>query len=58
MNILIVEDDVFLAERIGDVFRSKVISNRVKIVHSYLSFSEQVPILSSYDIILTDLSLQ
>jgi DNA-binding response OmpR family regulator len=57
MNILIVEDDIFLSERIGKIFGSKVISNRIKILHSYDEFINEIPILSSYDIVLTDLKL-
>lgn len=57
MNILIVEDDAFLAEKIADVFRSKVISNRVKVLHTYLEFLVELPIIGSYDIVLTDLKL-
>ena len=57
MNILIIEDDVFLAEKIGAVFQSKVISNRVKIVHSFVWFLDEFSLISSYDIVLTDLKL-
>jgi len=57
MNILIIEDDVFLAKKIGEIFQSKVISNRVKIVHSFLEFLEELSSVSSYDIVLTDLKL-
>gem|GEM_PF-3802452 len=34
MNILIIEDDEFLAEKIKNIFESKVITNRVCILHS------------------------
>ena len=57
MNILIVEDDIFLAERIWKLFQSKIISNRVRIVHSFLEFLDELSSISSYDIILTDLKL-
>lgn len=57
MNILIIEDDIFLAQKIGEVFGSKVISNRVRIVHSFLEFLNELASVSSYDIILTDLKL-
>ncbi len=57
MNILIIEDDVFLAEKIGKIFASKVIANRIRIVHSFLEFLNELPIVSSYDIVLTDLQL-
>jgi len=57
MNILIIEDDIFLAQKIGGIFQLKVISNRIKIVHSFLGFLNELPTVSSYDIILTDLKL-
>lgn len=57
MNILIIEDEKFLAERIGKVFHSQVISNRIRILHSYDEFMEESSILGSYDLILTDLKL-
>ena len=47
----------FLAKKIGEIFQSKVISNRVKIVHSFLEFLEELSSVSSYDIVLTDLKL-
>lgn len=58
MNVLIIEDDVFLARKIGQIFTSRVISNRVKIVHSFLEFLEELHGIASYDIVLTDLRLQ
>lgn len=57
MNILIIEDDVLLAEKIKNIFQSKVITNRVCVSHSLKDFIHQLPILSSYDIILTDIKL-
>jgi two-component system phosphate regulon response regulator PhoB len=58
MNILIIEDDPFLAKRIGKVFESRIVSNRIRIVHSFLDFVREMPVVGSYDIILTDLKLQ
>jgi len=57
MNILIIEDDEFLARKIKQVFENKIISNRIKIINSYLDFIDEINILSSYDIILTDIKL-
>lgn len=57
MNILIIEDDVFLAGKIWKIFESKVIANRVKILHSFTEFLDELSIISSYDIVLTDLKL-
>ena len=57
MNILIIEDDLFLAEKIAKVFSSKVVANRVRVLHSLQEFYDESVILTSYDIILTDLKL-
>ncbi len=57
MNILIIEDNVFLAKRIAKIFESKVITNRVRITHSFLGFLEELSIIRSYDIVLVDLKL-
>lgn len=58
MNVLIIEDDEYLAGRIRMAFESKVASNRVKAVHSFLDFVNELPVLESYDIFLTDLRLE
>lgn len=57
MNILIIEDDVFLANKISSIFQSKIITNRVQIAHSMEDFLNQFSAISSYDIILTDIKL-
>lgn len=57
MNILIIEDNVFLANRIAKIFESKVITNRVRVTYSFLEFLQELPIISSYDIVLVDLKL-
>ena len=57
MNILIIEDDIFLSKRIAKIFESKIITNRVKITHSFFGFLEELSIIASYDIILVDLKL-
>lgn len=57
MNILIIEDNVFLANRIAKVFEAKVVVNRVKVIHSYFDFLEELSIIASYDIVLVDLKL-
>lgn len=57
MNILIIEDDILLAEKIKKIFQSKVITNRVYVAYSFEDFTHQLPILSSFDIILTDIKL-
>ena len=57
MNILIIEDDLFLAKKIKDVFEKQILSNRVKINSSYEEFIFELPIILSYDIILVDIIL-
>jgi response regulator of citrate/malate metabolism len=57
MNILIIEDDVLLAEKIKNIFQSKVITNRVHLAYSLKDFTHQLAILSSFDIVLTDIKL-
>lgn len=57
MNILIIEDDVFLAKRITKMFESKIITNRVKMAHSFFAFLDELSIIKSYDIVLVDLKL-
>lgn len=57
MNILIIEDDLFFAEKIKGIFEKQVISNRVKINYSYEEFILEIPIILSYDIILVDIVL-
>lgn len=57
MNILIIEDDIFFANKIKDIFESKIITNRVDIISSLDTFLSKISILLSYDIILTDLKL-
>ena len=57
MNILIIEDDVFLATKIAKVFSSKMMTHRVRIVESLQDFYNEASMLDAYDLILTDLKL-
>lgn len=57
MNILIIEDDEFLSKKIGEVFQSKIIVNRVSIIHSLKDFYNYLNIINSYDIVITDIRL-
>jgi len=57
MNILIIEDEIFLANKIKSAFSGKIISNRIKIIHSYNCFLNELSIIKSYDIILVDIML-
>ena len=55
MNILIIEDDLFLAEKIKNLFETRIITNRVSVINSLKSFYNHLSIIWSYDIILTDI---
>lgn len=57
MNILIIEDDIVLAEKIKLTFEKKILSNRIKTIDSYKSFLRELTVIQSYDIILVDLIL-
>lgn len=57
MNILIIEDDEVFASQIAHTFESRVISNRIRILHSPLEFVREIHLIWAYDIILTDLQL-
>lgn len=57
MNILIIEDEIYLAEKIKKCFSEKIISNRIKMIHSYTCFLNELSIIASYDIILVDIML-
>lgn len=57
MNILIIEDDVFLSWKIKNVFQSQVLTNRISLVHSLQDFYRISSILESFDIVLTDIQL-
>lgn len=57
MNILIIEDDLFLARNIEKIFEKKVITNRIKIISNYIQFSRELTNINSYDIILVDIFL-
>lgn len=58
MNILIIEDDLFLARNIEKMFDKKVITNRIKIISNYNNFVRELSIINSYDIILVDIFLR
>jgi len=42
MNILIVEDNIAYANKIKQIFENKIISNRVKTLHSYNDFTREL----------------
>lgn len=58
MNILIIEDDIFLAKNIKRVFKKRVITNIITLISSYEGFIQELPIINSYDIILVDIMLK
>lgn len=57
MNILIIEDDLFLAEQIQKTFLSFWFANRVKLLHSYQDFLYLQEKISGFDILLIDIDL-
>lgn len=57
MNILIIEDDLLLADHIFHTFETRIISNRIRVLHSFAQFTRELHLISAYDIILTDLQL-
>ncbi len=57
MNILIVEDDYLLANRIKEVFEKKIVTNRIKILQTYENFIKEYTLIWNYDIFLIDILL-
>ena len=57
MNILIIEDDILLAEKIAQIFKLNNNFNNIKVINSYESFLKLYHITNSYDIILVDIIL-
>jgi hypothetical protein len=45
MNILIIEDDLFLSEKIKKVFKKKVITNKITLISSYQEFIKELPVI-------------
>ena len=57
MNILIIEDDSVLANKIKYVFEKMVITNRIKIINSYEDSLLELINIKYYDVLLTDIKL-
>ncbi len=57
MNILIIEDDEFLWNKIKDVFDKRVISNKITLLSTFEEFIHELAIIESYDIVLVDIKL-
>lgn len=56
MNILIVEDDKYLSQKICDTFCQKAVINQVKALHSYNEFLYEST-LDKYDVVILDIML-
>lgn len=57
MNILIIEDDILLANNIKNIFEKIVITNRIKIINSYEEFLMELCNIKYYNVLLTDIKL-
>jgi DNA-binding response OmpR family regulator len=57
MNILIIEDDIFLLHSIRNTFLSYKFYNRIDILSSYEDFLNHTSAIGSYDIVLLDINL-
>ncbi len=57
MNLLIIEDDVFLANKMEQIFKKKDFINRVKLLLNFNDFVREFYLLNTYDIILVDILL-
>lgn len=56
MNILIVEDDKYLSQKIYETFSRKAVINKVTTLHSYSEFLH-TPIFDVYDVVILDIML-
>lgn len=57
MNILIIEDDLFLWNNIKKIFDKRITANRIKVIQTYNQFLYELSVINSYDIILVDIIL-
>lgn len=57
MNILIIEDDLFLWNNIKKIFDKRITANRIKVIQTYNQFLHELSVINSYDIILVDIML-
>jgi len=57
MNILIIEDDEFLWGKIKQVFKKRVITNKITLLFTFEDFINELPLIEWYDIILVDIKL-
>lgn len=57
MNFLIIEDDLFLASKLKNLFYKRNLTNIVNVVNNYIDFLEHISTINIYDIILLDINL-
>jgi response regulator of citrate/malate metabolism len=57
MNLLIIEDDLFLANKMKQIFQKKNFINRVNLLLNFEDFLNEFYLLNTYDIILVDILL-
>lgn len=57
MNFLIIEDDIFLWNKLKSLFEKTFFINEVSLLKNYLEFLDHLSIINVYDIILIDINL-
>lgn len=57
MNLLIIEDDIYLSEKIKSFFLKNKISSRIKLLLTYNDFLYEKYLINTYDIVLVDIIL-
>ena len=57
MNILIIEDDRYLSDKIYETFSKSAPINQVKVLHSYEEFLSHANNFEVYDMVLLDIML-
>jgi len=57
MNFLIIEDDLFLTNKIKYLFEKNKSINLVRIINNYIDFLDEISIIEIYDVILLDINL-
>lgn len=58
MNILVIEDDLLLANNIKKVFDKNIVTNNIKLINSYKGFIKELELIEAYDIIVIDIVLE
>lgn len=57
MNILIIEDDEFFWNKIIEVFKKRVITNKITLLSSYEEYLHMCHKINNFDIILVDINI-